>query len=170
MAGNVWPFRVSPNPAFVFDVRRHSFTHPKISRDEHTALFPLFPARPCRNLAVKQRFRHEPLQGDTREWMLGFDTLHKSPRLLPCRAVILAGPFPIVTLLRVQLGQPRRVSTKSFIATKQFPNLGRDLLVLVERARVLKILRHISHKSQSDVTRRHRQRNLRVGATKCADT
>src|SRR5262245_12103743 len=67
MATNVWFRRVSPNPAFIIDVRRQSFTHTKESLAEYALLLPLSPTWPRRHVTVKERFRYEPLKCHARE-------------------------------------------------------------------------------------------------------
>ena len=106
--------------------------------NEKPTLFPFLPARPCRNVAAKKRFRHEPLKCDTRERMVRCSTLHKPPRLLPGFPVILADLFTIVALFGVEFGQPLRSVAEITVAAEKFPNLGRDLLILVERTRIEK--------------------------------
>ena len=84
-----------PAPVFfILDVWRRAFAHPQDPR--------LRPARPRLNLAMEERFGHEPLERDASERMALFDAFHEVTRLFPGGAMVRAGFRVIVALFGVE--------------------------------------------------------------------
>jgi hypothetical protein len=103
-------------------------------------LFPSLSKWPRDDEAAKMGFGYEPLKRDSREWMAFYDTVNQLPRPLPCRPVIFTGGVLILPFSGVELFQPLHDIAELTVAAEKLPDLGRNLLVLIEEAGVVFML------------------------------